>query len=395
MGAAGSHHEPHGWPPVGGSTASGGSSSMDVAPQQPIEIGVQISSHMGFMLTTKGGYFRTTALTSAATNYPGISPGFGGGSSPYDYIDVITFATAAPGFYSTAYEAILLKPIFTELSKYKDAAFHQSKFPPFDLTGAALITPKDVLRIVKGRTIYNAPRLHSLSHTALTISSYIPNKDPPDQALTGYLYFIDPSEDPKLVEIGGIHDLHSGEKHDYYTILNINTNTPFMVDDTAKTRIKDTRIATFEEMLPFLVNFFTAKYNRTVRLKLYFTGCGKIGQLFTTEADGGGYTYTALKDMDDAAIGSLSGAVWGATPNVINYDTLDELNVILRGHLFGGGVAAGGGGKAGGARTRCRRKYKRSTKRTRKSTRKSPKKLANSRHMVRNRRRASLRRAQI
>jgi hypothetical protein len=85
--------------------------------------------------------------------------------------------------------------------------------------------------------------------------------------------------------------------------------------------------------------------------------------------------------MDDAVIDSLSGATWdGSTPNIIKYDSLDALNIILRGHIFG---------TAGGARKTIKRrsKYRRSTKRT--------KKFANRRHIVRNRRSAPRRRTQI
>lgn len=194
--------------------------------------------------------------------------------------------------------------------------------------------------------------------------------------------FIGSSEHEELVKIGGIHDLETDAKYGYDSVLDINTNIPFIVDDHTRARIKATRIATFEEMIPFLVNFFTHIYGgRTVKLKLYFTGCGKIGQLFTKEAGEGGYTYTELKDMDDAVIDSLSGATWdGSTPNIIKYDSLDALNIILRGHIFG---------TAGGARKTIKRrsKYRRSTKRT--------KKFANRRHIVRNRRSAPRRRTQI
>ena len=89
--------------------------------------------------------------------------------------------------------------------------------------------------------------------------------------------------------------------------------------------------------------------------------------------------------MDDAVIDSLSGATWdGSTPNIIKYDSLDALNIILRGHIFG---------TAGGARKTIKRriKHRRSTK----STRKSTKKFANRRHIVRNRRSAPRRRTQI
>jgi len=338
----------------------------------PIKIGVQISAHMGFILTERGDFFKTTALTRESTTpHPGTAEY--SVISPYDFIDVITFATAVPGYFSTGEEAEVLKHIFTNLSKYSPET-HQENFPALNLHGSALIKPADLLRIFLGKTIYTrAPTDYTLGlRTALSISSYIPNKTPSDQALTGYLSFIKSSEHKDLVKIGGINDLNSGTKYGYDSILDIITNKPFIIDDEVRKKIKSTQNATFEEMIPFLVNYFTFIYGRPVKLKLYFTGCGKIGKI-TEPSD----TYTPLTNMDNAAVESLSGAAWdGSRPNIIEYSNKEQLSEIINAHLR---VPSAGAGRGGARKTLKRNRRARSSK--------GSKKLANRRHIVRHRRR--------